>query len=103
LHLPCFLYGAERSLPDVRRGAFTTLEPDAGPPEPHPTAGACAVGARTVLVAYNLWLAPGVSVDVARSIAADLRSPAVRALDLDRSRTIEARLQEAGLDGGRFD
>src|SRR5207248_3034517 len=48
LHLPCFLYGAERSLPDVRRGAFTTLEPDAGPPEPHPTAGACAVGARTV-------------------------------------------------------
>ena len=24
-------------------------------------------------------------------------------LDLDRSRTIEARLQEAGLDGGRFD
>ena len=34
------------SLPEVRRGAFTTLAPDTGPPAPHPTAGATAVGAR---------------------------------------------------------
>lgn len=81
LSLPCFLYGPERSLPDVRRGAFSSFPPDAGPPVPHPTAGACAVGARTVLVAYNVWLA-GVGLDTGRAIARSLRGPAVRALGL---------------------
>jgi glutamate formiminotransferase/glutamate formiminotransferase/formiminotetrahydrofolate cyclodeaminase len=81
LGLPCFLYGPERSLPDVRRGAFTTLTPDVGPAGPHPTAGACAVGARGPLVAYNLWLAAADLV-AARAIAASLRGPAVRALGL---------------------
>ena len=38
LGVPCFHYGPERSLPEVRRAAFTTLAPDAGPPVPHPTA-----------------------------------------------------------------
>ena len=57
LALPCFLYGPERSLPDVRRHAFVSLAPDTGPPSPHPTAGAAAVGARPVLVAYNVWIA----------------------------------------------
>ena len=57
LAVPCFRYGPERTLPDIRRGAFTTLAPDVGPAEPHPTAGAMAVGARPVLVAYNVWLA----------------------------------------------
>ena len=85
LALPCFLYGPERSLPDVRRRAFSTLAPDTGPPRPHPSAGAAAVGARGVLVAYNVWLAGSDEGDadvtqVARSIAADLRGPAVRAL-----------------------
>ena len=79
LDLPCFLYGPERSLPDVRRGAFTSLGPDVGPSRPHPTAGAVAVGARGVLVAYNIWLV-GDDVAMARSLAAELRSPAVRAL-----------------------
>ena len=46
LQLPCFLYGPERSLPDVRRDAYTSLEPDTGPRRPHPTAGSAAVGAR---------------------------------------------------------
>lgn len=79
LGLPCFLYGPERSLPDVRRGAFTTLRPDTGPADPHPTAGAIAVGARPVLVAYNLWLsAPDLTL--AQSIARTLRGPDVRAL-----------------------
>jgi glutamate formiminotransferase len=77
------LYGPERSLPDVRRQAFVELRPDLGPPAPHPTAGATCVGARPVLVAYNVWLAPGTPVDVARRVAAELRSPAVRALGLD--------------------
>jgi glutamate formiminotransferase len=81
LDLPCFLYGPERSLPDVRRGAFTTLTPDSGPGSPHPTAGACAVGAREVLVAYNLWLATG-DLATAEAIAKAIRSPAVRALGL---------------------
>jgi glutamate formiminotransferase/glutamate formiminotransferase/formiminotetrahydrofolate cyclodeaminase len=87
LRLPCFLYGPERSLPEVRRGAFTTLSPDVGPAEPHPTAGAAAIGQRPLLVAYNLWLEPGdggVDADLgtAREVARGLRGPAVRALGL---------------------
>jgi glutamate formiminotransferase len=81
LALPCFLYGPERSLPDLRRAAFTTLAPDTGPATPHLTAGACAVGARSVLVAYNLWLATN-DLAAAKAIAASLRSPVVRALGL---------------------
>ncbi len=57
LGIPCFLYGPERSLPDIRRHAFSTLSPDTGPAAPHPTAGASAVGARRVLIAYNVWIA----------------------------------------------
>lgn len=79
LDLPCFLYGPERPLPAVRRRAFTTLDPDTGPPTPHPSAGACAVGARTVMIAYNLWLeAPDLAG--AKAIASALRGPQVRAL-----------------------
>ena len=74
LQLPCFLYGPERSLPEVRREALATLDA-------HPTAGACAVGARGPLVAYNLWLARP-DVDAARAIARDLRNKDVRALAL---------------------
>lgn len=81
LDLPCFTYGPERSLPEVRRRAFVDLEPDAGPARPHPTAGAVAVGARPVLVAYNLWLAEP-DLDLARRLARGLRGPAVRALGL---------------------
>lgn len=81
LGVPCFVYGPERSLPEVRRRAFVDLAPDVGPPAPHPTAGACAVGARPVLVAYNLWLAEP-DLARARALAGDLRGPAVRALGL---------------------
>jgi glutamate formiminotransferase len=81
LRLPCFLYGPERTLPSIRKEAFRTLVPDTGPPQPHPSAGACAVGARAPLVAYNLWLADG-DVGVASRIAAGLRSAHVRALGL---------------------
>jgi len=82
LELPCFLYGGGRTLPDVRRDAFVTAAPDVGPHHPHPSAGACAVGARPVLVAYNLWLSPPADVAMAKRIAADLRGPAVRTLGL---------------------
>ena len=81
LALPCFAYGPERTLPEVRRHAFADLAPTTGPPRPHPTAGAVAVGARPVLVAYNVWLAEP-DLALARRIAADLRGPAVRALGL---------------------
>jgi glutamate formiminotransferase len=92
LRLPCFLYGPERSLPEVRRSAFRSLEPDTGPRTPHPTAGASAVGARSVLVAYNVWITarpdhdtPGhqpSALTVARALAGALRSPTVRTLGL---------------------
>lgn len=81
LGVPGFAYGPERSLPDVRRGAFRDLAPDAGPPQPHPTAGAVAVGARDVLVAWNVWLA---EPDLARAkeVASAVRGPHLRALGL---------------------
>jgi glutamate formiminotransferase len=79
--VPCFLYGPDRSLPEVRRRAFGDLTPDTGPARPHPTAGACCVGARDVLVAYNVWLAAA-DLARAREIAAAVRSPTVRALGL---------------------
>jgi len=94
LRVPCFLYGPERSLPQVRAGAFGVLAPDLGPPVPHPTAGATAVGARSVLVAYNVWIAaphpdaPGATdpvvdaVAVARDLAGRLRRPGLRTLGL---------------------
>ena len=92
LQLPCFLYGPERTLPDVRRNAYISLEPDTGPPSPHPTAGSSAVGARPVLVAYNVWIASNHqaatdtggahALSAARALAAELRSPSVRSLGL---------------------
>ncbi|HEX6786072.1 MAG TPA: hypothetical protein VF076_02660 [Acidimicrobiales bacterium] len=81
LRVPCFLYGDERSLPQVRREAWVALTPDTGPREPHPTAGAMCVGARPPLVAYNVWLA-GPDVALARSVAAGIRGPHLRALGL---------------------
>lgn len=81
LGVPCFTYGPERTLPEVRRHAFTDLAPDVGPVRPHPSAGAIAVGARPVLVAYNVWLRQP-DLALARSVAATLRSPQVRTLGL---------------------
>lgn len=81
LGVPAFLYGPERTLPDVRRGAFTTLTPDAGPATPHRTAGAVAVGARPLLVAWNVYLAVP-DLDLARTVAKTIRGPHLRALGL---------------------
>lgn len=99
LRVPVFYYGEaalraeRRELPAVRRGEFEGLtermaapggEPDAGPRRPHPRAGATAIGARRVLVAFNAVLADG-RLEVARAIAATIREssgglPGVRAL-----------------------
>jgi glutamate formiminotransferase / 5-formyltetrahydrofolate cyclo-ligase len=81
LALPCFYYGPERSLPEVRRAAFSSLRPDTGPADAHPRAGASCVGARPAMIAYNVWLASE-HLPVARRIAAAVRGPVVRALGL---------------------
>ena len=81
LSLPCFLYGPERSLPEVRRTAWATAFPDAGPSSPHPAAGAACVGAREPLIAYNVWL-KDVSLDETKAIAARVRTEHIRTLGL---------------------
>jgi glutamate formiminotransferase len=81
LGLPVFLYGPERSLPEVRKTAWRALMPDLGPDVPHPTAGAVVVGCRPLLVAYNLWLRDG-DLAKAREVAAQVRGPHLRALGL---------------------
>jgi glutamate formiminotransferase / 5-formyltetrahydrofolate cyclo-ligase len=82
--VPTFLYGPgpgrpSHTLPQIRRHAFGQIQPDYGPPQPHRTAGATAVGARTALVAYNVWVS---SVEVAHQVAPLVRCSAVRALGL---------------------
>jgi glutamate formiminotransferase len=83
LAVPSFLYGplvgGGRTLPEVRRRAFDDLTPDFGPALPHPTAGAAAVGARTALVAYNVWVN---SLGAARHVAPLVRGPHVRSLGM---------------------
>lgn len=84
--LPVYLYEdaatseERRNLSSIRKGEFEGLaekmaqpgwKPDFGPSHPHPTAGACAVGARMPLIAYNINLAtPDISIadTIARSI-----------------------------------
>lgn len=83
--IPVFLYGpvaaGERTLPYVRAHAFKDLAPDLGPARADAHRGAVVVGARDVLVAWNLWLS-GVDLDRARSLARLVRGPGVRALGL---------------------
>jgi glutamate formiminotransferase len=82
--LPVYLYGLladGRTRAELRRpGALEGLAPDAGPPRPHPTAGAVLVAARPPLAAFNVYVdAP---LGRAREIAAALRSDSVKALGL---------------------
>ncbi len=92
LGVPCFRYGDGdsygRTLPEVRREAFRNLAPDDGPDAPHPTAGACAVGARRPLVAYNLWLVDD-DLATAEAIAREMRGPLVRTLALRLGRQVQ--------------
>ncbi len=87
--VPVYFYGAAAARPDrvlledVRRGQFEGLRevsgrdamrrPDVGGPELHATAGASAVGARSFLIAYNIYL-DGADIAVARAIARDIRA-----------------------------
>jgi glutamate formiminotransferase len=81
LQVPCFLYGDERTLPDIRRTAWDSLVPDVGPPQPHNTAGAMSVGVRQPLIAYNVWLAE-VDLATTKAIASSVRSESIRTLGL---------------------
>jgi len=81
LHVPVYFYeaaanSAERMpLENVRRGGFEhpALVPDLGGPGLHPTAGACAIGARKLLVAFNVNLNSG-DLAIAKSIARKIRA-----------------------------
>ena len=88
LGVPVYLYEAaatrpdRKELPNVRRGEYEGLKreigtnpdrtPDFGPANMHPTAGATVVGARPVLVAWNVNLATK-DVSVAKRIAKAIR------------------------------
>ena len=88
LGIPVFLYGqaateAPRALEDIRRGSLEGLTgrmrndphwaPDFGVPDPHPTAGVTAIGARPLLVAFNVNLASD-DLAVAKTIARTIRA-----------------------------
>jgi glutamate formiminotransferase len=84
-NVPVFLYGplleGERTLPYVRAHAFKGLAPDWGPSRSDVHLGAVVVGARDILVAWNLWL-KNVTLERAKLLAKLVRQPGVRALGL---------------------
>jgi len=103
LGIPVYLYAAAAKRPErsdlavVREGQFEGLReaigkdparaPDFGEPKLHPTAGAVAVGARPVLIAYNAYLTTP-DVTVAKKIAKAVRArdgglPEVKALGFE--------------------
>ncbi len=103
LGIPVYFYEraalrAERvNLEDVRRGGFEKLReeigtvreraPDMGEPRVHESAGACIIGARPFLIAYNINLLTD-DVTIARRIARSVREkngglPFLKALGLE--------------------
>lgn len=88
LGVPVYLYEEaarsqeRRRLETIRRGQYEGLKqeisssparrPDFGPPRLHPTAGACVVGARPPLVAFNVNLNID-NIEVAKAIARAVR------------------------------
>jgi glutamate formiminotransferase / 5-formyltetrahydrofolate cyclo-ligase len=93
LKLPVFLYGLltdnTRTRAQIRQGgpaglaarlADGELRPDFGPLKPHPTAGAVLVGARPVLIAFNVELAPPATLADAQRIAATIREGGTQGL-----------------------
>ena len=103
LEIPVFLYAAAARRPEradlakVREGQFEGLRraigtdparaPDFGPARIHPTAGAVAIGARPILIAYNAYLTTP-DVAIAKRIAKTVRArdgglPEVKALGFE--------------------
>ncbi len=90
LHIPIYLYEHSatavhrKTLPQIRKGQYEGLEakmklpewqPDYGPKAFNAAAGATVMGARDILVAFNISLAGG-APDTAAKIAAKLRESA---------------------------
>jgi glutamate formiminotransferase len=89
LAIPVYFYEqaarrpARKNLEDVRRGALELLReqiltnsdraPDVGPSKVHETAGAIIVGARQILIAFNVVLR-SIDIHVARQIARTIRA-----------------------------
>lgn len=122
LGVPVYYYGQAsdppgRRLAELRRGGFETLAsgwpegrtPDVLPAQwrhrgAHPTAGATCVGARKLLLAWNVWLT-GVALKDARGIAVEIRErnggfPGVRALafPLERAGGVQISMNHEDLD-----
>jgi glutamate formiminotransferase len=86
--IPVYLYEAAAASPErqnlenIRRGQFEGIrdeiainparKPDFGEARLHPTAGACVVGARKFLIAYNIFLNTP-DVDIAKKVAKAVR------------------------------
>ena len=86
--IPVYLYEAAATSPErqnlenIRRGQFEGIrneiasnparKPDFGEPRLHPTAGACVVGARKFLIAYNVFLSTA-DVEIAKRVAKAVR------------------------------
>ena len=86
--IPVYLYEAAAASPErqnlenIRRGQFEGIrddiaanparKPDFGEARVHPTAGACVVGARKFLIAYNIFLNTP-DVDIAKKVAKAVR------------------------------
>jgi glutamate formiminotransferase / 5-formyltetrahydrofolate cyclo-ligase len=109
LRLPVFLYADcadgrgpaffRRGGPDElqRRIDAGELAPDFGPRRLDPAAGGVIVGARRPLIAFNVNLAAGATVEIAHEIAAVVRErgggfPGVRALGLELHRAGKAQV-----------
>ena len=103
LEVPVYLYAAAARRPErsdlarVREGQFEGIRdtiatdparaPDFGPARVHPTAGAVAIGARPILIAYNAYLTTP-DVSVAKKVAKAVRArdgglPEVKALGFE--------------------
>ena len=88
LQVPVYYYGEAsitpeyRDLAELRRGQFECLlermtiegwSPDVGPAKPHFSAGAMAIGARSRLIAFNVYLATR-NLDIAQNISSQIRA-----------------------------
>jgi len=103
--LPVYFYGEaaqrpeRKRLAEIRRGEYEGLArkladpawwPDAGPPRFNPRSGATAVGARGILIAFNVWLNTS-NLEVARTIARAIREssgglPGIQAMGVPLAR-----------------
>lgn len=116
--VPVYFYGAAATRPDrveledVRRGQFEGLReaalrdamrrPDVGGPELHSRAGASAVGARSFLIAYNVYIA--LSASPLQQLPAEVE-PAARVSslqpDITAARAIARDIRDGrGTNGG---